>query len=54
MLYLSQIEAEKKRSDELLHVILPPDIVKELKANGSVAPRPFAGAIEPGLSLAGE
>jgi adenylate cyclase len=39
VLYLSQIEAEKKRSDELLHVILPPDIVKELKANGSVAPR---------------
>jgi adenylate cyclase len=39
VLYLSQIEAEKKRSDELLHVILPPDIVKELKANGSVTPR---------------
>jgi class 3 adenylate cyclase len=39
VLYLSQIEAEKKRSDELLHVILPPDIVKELKANGFVAPR---------------
>ena len=39
VLYLSQIEAEKKRSDELLHVILPPDIVKELKSNGFVAPR---------------
>ena len=39
VLYLRQIEEEKKRSDELLHVILPPDIVKELKANGFVAPR---------------
>lgn len=39
VLYLGQIEAEKKRSDELLHVILPPDIVKELKSNGFVAPR---------------
>ena len=39
VLYLSQIEAEKKRSDELLHVILPHDIVQELKANGFVAPR---------------
>jgi class 3 adenylate cyclase len=39
VLYLSQIEAEKKHSDELLHVILPPDIVKELKSNGFVAPR---------------
>jgi adenylate cyclase len=39
VLYLRQIEEEKKRSDELLHVILPHDIVKELKANGFVAPR---------------
>jgi class 3 adenylate cyclase len=39
VLHLAQIEAERKRSDELLHVILPPDIVKELKANGFVAPR---------------
>jgi adenylate cyclase len=39
VLYLRQIEEEKKRSDDLLHVILPPDIVKELKANGFVAPR---------------
>jgi class 3 adenylate cyclase len=39
VLYLAQIEKEKKRSDELLHVILPHDIVEELKANGSVMPR---------------
>jgi adenylate cyclase len=39
VLYLREIEAEKKRSDDLLHVILPHDIVKELKANGFVAPR---------------
>ena len=39
VLYLRQIEEEKKRSDDLLHVILPHDIVKELKANGFVAPR---------------
>ncbi|HUG54742.1 MAG TPA: adenylate/guanylate cyclase domain-containing protein [Vicinamibacteria bacterium] len=39
VLHLRQIEAEKKRADELLHVILPPDIVQELKASGKVAPR---------------
>jgi class 3 adenylate cyclase len=39
VLYLQQIEEEKKRADELLHVILPHDIVQELKANGFVAPR---------------
>ena len=39
VLYLNQIEREKKRADELLHVILPHDIVQELKANGFVAPR---------------
>jgi class 3 adenylate cyclase len=39
VLHLRQIEQEKKRSDELLHVILPHDIVEELKATGSVMPR---------------
>ena len=39
VLHLRQIEAEKKRSDELLHVILPHDIVEELKRSGAVAPR---------------
>ena len=39
VVYLKQIEEEKKRADELLHVILPHDIVQELKANGFVAPR---------------
>jgi len=40
-LYLRQIEEEKKRSDELLHVILPRDIAAELKATDAVKPRRF-------------
>jgi adenylate cyclase len=40
-LYLRQIEEEKQRSDELLHVILPRDIATELKATDSVKPRRF-------------
>lgn len=39
VLYLRQIEEEKRRSDELLHVILPHEIVEELKANNTVTPR---------------
>src|SRR4029078_11616725 len=34
-----QIEQEKKRSDELLHVILPDQIVRELKETNEVRPR---------------
>jgi adenylate cyclase len=41
VVYLQQIEAEKKRSDELLHVILPHEIVEELKATNSVKPRHY-------------
>ena len=37
--YLQQIEEEKKRSDELLRVILPGEIVEELKETDSVKPR---------------
>lgn len=40
-LYLQQIEAEKRRSDELLHVILPSEVVAELKATNAVQPRRF-------------
>jgi len=40
-LYLQQIEEEKKRSDELLHVILPSRVVEELKATNTVAPRRY-------------
>jgi adenylate cyclase len=40
-LYLRQIEEEKRRSDELLHVILPRDIAAELKATHAVQPRRF-------------
>ena len=37
--YLQQIEAEKKRSDELLHVILPTAIIEQLKSTNKVKPR---------------
>lgn len=39
--YLNRIEQEKQRADELLHVILPTDIVAELKATNEVAPRRY-------------
>jgi adenylate cyclase len=35
---LEQIEAERRRADELLHVILPAPVVTELKANNRVRP----------------
>jgi len=38
-LYLRQIEEEKRRSDELLHIILPHEIAEELKATNEVKPR---------------
>ncbi|MBI2876400.1 MAG: response regulator [Candidatus Tectomicrobia bacterium] len=41
VLHLEQIEAEKKRADELLHVILPHEIVEELKATDTVRPRRY-------------
>ena len=37
--YLRQIQEEKLRSEQLLHIILPPDIADELKATNSVQPR---------------
>ncbi len=40
--YLRRIEAERRRFDELLHVILPPEIVAELKNTGTVKPRQFS------------
>ena len=39
--YLQQIEQEKKRADDLLHVILPEQIVEELKATNMVRPRRY-------------
>jgi class 3 adenylate cyclase len=39
--YLRQIQQEKERSDELLHVILPREIVTELKDTQIVTPRRF-------------
>jgi DNA-binding response OmpR family regulator len=41
VLYLRQIEEAKKRSDELLHVILPHEIVEELKRENSVKPKRY-------------
>ena len=40
-MYLAQIEAEKKRADELLHVILPEPIIDELKRTNTFKPRYF-------------
>ena len=39
--HLIQIDRERRRADELLHVILPPQIVSELKATNTVAPRRY-------------
>jgi CheY-like chemotaxis protein len=41
VLYLSQIDAARRRADELLHVILPGEVVAELKATNGVAPRRY-------------
>ncbi|MFN3650897.1 MAG: adenylate/guanylate cyclase domain-containing protein [Armatimonadota bacterium] len=41
VLYLQQIEEEKRRADELLHVILPDQIVTELKEHNTVKPRHY-------------
>ena len=41
VLYLQQIENEKKRADGLLHVILPEQVVEELKSTDAVKPRRY-------------
>lgn len=41
VLFVQQIQQEKKRSDELLHVIFPDEIVRELKTTSLVRPRRF-------------
>ena len=41
--YLRQIEREKQRYDELLHVMLPGAIVQELKETGTVRSRRYEG-----------
>ncbi|MGA2863016.1 MAG: adenylate/guanylate cyclase domain-containing protein [Verrucomicrobiota bacterium] len=40
-LFLRRIQQEKQRADELLHIILPRDVVTELKATGAVKARRF-------------
>jgi class 3 adenylate cyclase len=42
--YLRQIQEEKRRSEELLHIILPRDVAEELKATDAVKPRRFENA----------
>jgi CheY-like chemotaxis protein len=37
--HMQQIREEKQRADDLLHVILPHDVVEELKATNAVKPR---------------
>jgi class 3 adenylate cyclase len=39
--YLRQIQEEKQRSEDLLHIILPRDVAEELKATDAVQPRRF-------------
>ena len=39
--YLRQIQEEKQRSEDLLHIILPRDVASELKATNTVKPRRF-------------
>jgi CheY-like chemotaxis protein len=41
VVYLRQIEEEKKRADDLLHVILPAEIVYELKTHKVVKPQRY-------------
>lgn len=41
VLFIQRIQQEQKRSDELLHVIFPDEIVRELKTTGLVRPRRF-------------
>ena len=41
VLFVQQIQQEQKRSDELLHVIFPNEIVRELKTTSFVRPRRF-------------
>jgi DNA-binding response OmpR family regulator len=41
--YTRQIEGEKRRSDELLHAVLPPGAIRELKATNEVRPRRYDG-----------
>ncbi|HLI13907.1 MAG TPA: adenylate/guanylate cyclase domain-containing protein [Alphaproteobacteria bacterium] len=41
--YLALIEGERRRSDELLHAVLPPGAIRELKATNEVKPRRYEG-----------
>lgn len=39
--YMQRIETERRRADDLLHAILPPGAVRELKATNEVKPRRY-------------
>ena len=39
--YLESLEAERRRTDDLLHAIFPPGAVQELKASDTVRPRRY-------------
>ncbi len=43
--YLSQIEQERKRADDLLHATLPPAAVEELKRTNKFQPRRFENVV---------
>jgi class 3 adenylate cyclase len=39
--YLDDLEAERRRADELLRAVLPPGAIRELKSTGEVKPRRY-------------
>jgi class 3 adenylate cyclase len=41
IVHLRMIDAERRRSEELLHAIFPPEIVRELKSTQAVRPRRY-------------
>jgi class 3 adenylate cyclase len=53
VLYLEEIERERRRSDELLHGILPAEVVRELKATNGFQPRRYEGVAVMFCDIAG-
>jgi adenylate cyclase len=40
--YLERLEGERRRADDLLHAVLPPEAIQELKLSNTVRPRRYA------------
>ena len=43
--YLAEVEAERRRADDLLNAVLPPGAVRELKATDEVKPRLYGDVV---------